>query len=88
MIFAFGFQKKYDLSLLLIEGRVLDRCRAFDRLASVDAHLCDLQGPVLRAADPHQAHGQEDAHLLPCQHQHHRQPFSSHLSIFIIKRYL
>jgi hypothetical protein len=39
MIFAFGFQKKYDLSLLLIEGRVLDRCRAFDRLASVDAHL-------------------------------------------------
>jgi hypothetical protein len=46
MIFAFGFQKKYDLSLLLIEGRVLDRCRAFDRLASVDAHLCALQGPV------------------------------------------
>jgi hypothetical protein len=39
-IFAFGFLKKYDLSLLSIEGRVLDRCRAFDRLASVDAHLC------------------------------------------------
>ncbi len=38
-IFAFGFSKKYDLSLLLIEGRVLDRCRAFDRLVSVDAHL-------------------------------------------------
>jgi hypothetical protein len=38
-IFAFGFSKKYDLSLLLIEGLVLDRCQAFDRLASVDAHL-------------------------------------------------
>ncbi len=36
---AFGFSKKYDLSLLSIEGRVLDRCRAFDRLVSVDAHL-------------------------------------------------
>jgi hypothetical protein len=34
-IFAFKFSKKYDLSLLSIEGRVLDRCR----LASVDAHL-------------------------------------------------
>ncbi len=33
------FSKKYDISLLLIEGPVLDRCRAFDRLASVDAHL-------------------------------------------------
>jgi hypothetical protein len=39
-IFAFEFSKKYDLSLLSIEGRVLDRCRAFDRLASVDAQLC------------------------------------------------
>ncbi len=39
MIFAFGFSKKYELSLLSIEGRVLDRCRSFDRLASVDAHL-------------------------------------------------
>jgi hypothetical protein len=38
-IFAFGFSKKYDLSLLSIEGLVLDLCRAFDRLASVDAHL-------------------------------------------------
>jgi hypothetical protein len=27
-------------TLLLIEGRVLDRCWAFDRLVSVDAHLC------------------------------------------------
>jgi hypothetical protein len=40
MIFAFGFSKKYDLLLLSIEGRVLDLCRAFDRLASVNAHLC------------------------------------------------
>jgi hypothetical protein len=39
MIFAFGLSKKYDLSLLSIEGRVLDRCRAFDPLACVDAHL-------------------------------------------------
>ncbi len=39
-IFAFGFSKKYDISLLSIECRVLDRCRAFDRLACVDAHLC------------------------------------------------
>ncbi len=39
-IFAFGFSKKYDLSLLSIECRVFDRCRAFDRLVSVDAHLC------------------------------------------------
>jgi hypothetical protein len=38
-IFAFGFLKKYNLSLLSIEGRVLDRCRAFDRLVSVDTHL-------------------------------------------------
>jgi hypothetical protein len=37
--FAFGFSKKYDLSLLSIECQILDRCRAFDRLASVDAHL-------------------------------------------------
>jgi hypothetical protein len=35
-IFAFRFY----LSLLLIEGWVLDQCRAFDRLACVDAHLC------------------------------------------------
>jgi hypothetical protein len=39
MIFAFGFSKKYDLSLLLIVGWVLDRFRAFERLASVNAHL-------------------------------------------------
>jgi hypothetical protein len=39
-IFAFGFSKKYDLSLLFIEGWVLDQCRAFDRLVSVDAQLC------------------------------------------------
>jgi hypothetical protein len=38
-IFAFGFSKKYDLSLLSVEGRVLDRCWAFDRLVSVNAHL-------------------------------------------------
>ncbi len=38
-IFAFDFSKKYDLSLLSIGCRVLDRCRAFDRLVSVDAHL-------------------------------------------------
>jgi hypothetical protein len=30
-IFAFSFLKKYDISLLLIECRVLDRCQAFDR---------------------------------------------------------
>ncbi len=29
----------YDLSLLSIKGWVLDRCRALDRLVSVDAHL-------------------------------------------------
>ncbi len=39
-IFAFGFSKKYDLSLLSLEGQVLDRCPAFNQLASVDAHLC------------------------------------------------
>jgi hypothetical protein len=38
-IFAFGFSKKYDISLLSIECRVFDRCRTFDRLACVDAHL-------------------------------------------------
>jgi hypothetical protein len=38
-IFAFGFSKKYDLLLLSIEGRVLDRCRAIDRLVSVNAPL-------------------------------------------------
>jgi hypothetical protein len=38
-IFAFGFSKKYDLSFLWIVGQVLDQCRAFNRLASVDAHL-------------------------------------------------
>jgi hypothetical protein len=37
--FAFGFSKKYYLSLLLIKGWLLDRWRAFDRLVSVDAHL-------------------------------------------------
>ncbi len=31
-IFALGFLKKYDLSLFVIEGWVLDQCRAFDRL--------------------------------------------------------
>ncbi len=39
-IFAFGFSKKYDISLLSIECRVLNRRQAFDRLACVDAHLC------------------------------------------------
>jgi hypothetical protein len=39
-IFAFGFSKKYDISLLSIECRVLDRFQAFDQLACVDAHLC------------------------------------------------
>jgi hypothetical protein len=39
-IFAFGFSKKYNFSLLSIECRVLDRRRAFHRLACVDAHLC------------------------------------------------
>jgi hypothetical protein len=43
-IFAFGFSKKFDLSLLSIECQVLDRCRAFDRLVSVDAHLCIAGG--------------------------------------------
>jgi hypothetical protein len=36
-IFAFGFLKKYDISHLSIKCRVLERCRAFDRLACVDA---------------------------------------------------
>jgi hypothetical protein len=45
-IFAFSFSKKYDLSLILIEGRVLDRCQAFDRLASVDAHARSSQQTV------------------------------------------
>jgi hypothetical protein len=44
MTFAFGFSKKYNISLLSIECRVLDRCRAFDQLACVDAHLW-LLGP-------------------------------------------
>ncbi len=39
-IFAFGFSKKYDISLLSIECRVLDQRRAFDRLACVEAYLC------------------------------------------------
>jgi hypothetical protein len=39
-IFAFEFSKKYDISLLSIKCRVLDRCQAFHQLASVDAHLC------------------------------------------------
>jgi hypothetical protein len=38
-IFAFGFLKKYDLSFYWIVGQVLDQCRAFNRLSSVDAHL-------------------------------------------------
>jgi hypothetical protein len=29
-IFVFGFSKKYDISLLSIKCRVLDRCRAFN----------------------------------------------------------
>jgi hypothetical protein len=45
-IFACGFSKKYNLSLLSIEDRVLDRCQAFDRLASVDAHPCPLSGSM------------------------------------------
>jgi hypothetical protein len=52
-IFAFGFSKKYDLSLLSIESRVLDRCRAFERLACVDAYLwllasCPVQEKMLQ----------------------------------------
>jgi hypothetical protein len=43
-IFALGFSKKYDLSLLSIECWELDRCRAFDRLACVDALLWSLAG--------------------------------------------
>jgi hypothetical protein len=39
MIFAFGFSKKYNISLLSIECRVLDWWREFERLACVDAHL-------------------------------------------------
>jgi hypothetical protein len=39
-IFDFGFSKKYNLSRPPIEGRVLDRCQAFDRLIRVDTHLC------------------------------------------------
>jgi hypothetical protein len=42
-IFAFGFWKKSDLSLLSIECQVLDRVCAFDRLVSVDAHLWYIQ---------------------------------------------
>jgi hypothetical protein len=44
-MYAFSFLKKYDISLLSIKCRVLDRwrvlhrCRALDRLACVDAHL-------------------------------------------------
>jgi hypothetical protein len=40
-IFAFGFSKKYNLSLLPTSGPVFNRCGAFDRFASVDAHLWD-----------------------------------------------
>jgi hypothetical protein len=43
-IFAYSFSKKYNISLLSIECRVLDQCRAFERLACVDAHLW-LLGP-------------------------------------------
>jgi hypothetical protein len=47
-IFAFGFSKKYDLSFLWIVGQVLDQCRAFNRLASVDAHCPPLgEGEVI-----------------------------------------
>jgi hypothetical protein len=49
-IFAFGFTKKYDISLLSIECQVLDRCPAFDRLVSVDAHLWSV--PSLRCVVP------------------------------------
>ena len=45
MIFDFWFSNEYDLSLLSIKCRVLDWCRAFARLVSVDAHLW-LDGPV------------------------------------------
>jgi len=38
-MFAFGFSKKYDISLLSIECRVLDRCRAFDRVTCVNTLL-------------------------------------------------
>jgi hypothetical protein len=38
-IFDFGVSKKFDLSLLWIEGWIVDQCRAFDLYASVDAHL-------------------------------------------------
>jgi hypothetical protein len=34
-IFDIGFSKKVDISLI----RILDRCRAFDLYARVDAHL-------------------------------------------------
>ncbi len=51
-IFAIKFSKKYDLSLLSIEGWVLDRFRAFDRLTSVDAHLCLWYVPYLPEETP------------------------------------
>ncbi len=37
-IFDFGFLKKFDLSLFLTLGPVLDRNRAFNLFASVNAY--------------------------------------------------
>jgi hypothetical protein len=48
-IFAFVFSKKSDISFLSIECRVLDRCRAFDRLVSVDALPTSGVHPLLDA---------------------------------------
>jgi hypothetical protein len=39
-IFDFSFSKKFDFSLFSTLGRALDRWRAIDLFASVDAHLC------------------------------------------------
>jgi hypothetical protein len=58
-IFAFGFSKMYDPSLLSIKGRVLDRCWAFDRLVSVDAHLCP--SPTDKRAPPPFGSGEGDS---------------------------
>jgi hypothetical protein len=45
MIFVFGFSKKYGISLLSIECRVLDWCRAFDRLADLSMPTSAIKGP-------------------------------------------
>ncbi len=60
-IFAFGFLKKYDLSLLSIEGRVLDQCRSFDRLVSVYAHLFQEDENLQRDEDKGQRQQEEAA---------------------------